>query len=302
MLFRSSVFRKIRKTLTKRVLGHLEEVATNEGNKYREFWLQYGPIVREGIAADFENREALAKLLRFKSSHHEDKTALVGLAEYVGRMKEGQTEIYFASGPEVRSIERNPNLEAFRAKGVEVLYLTDPVDEFVLNNLYEFEAKKFISIEDGNAKVSELKTGDTAEKPEEQKPDDKVPDGFDRVVSLFKDALGERVEDIRASGRLTTSVACLVSPTGAFSAALERVLNAGSTEFKPAKRVLELNPKHPLIDRLISLANDAENVHFVKNCGQQIYANLMLLDGVVPDPHETADRMLNFMNELAQKR
>lgn len=298
----NTVFRKIRKTLTKKVLGNIEELSTNDPEKYREFWTQFGPIVREGVASDYENKDLIAKLLRFKSSFGDDRTALVGLDTYIARMKEGQTEVYFASGPEVRAIERNPNLEAFRSRGTEVLYLTDPIDEFVLNNLYEFQEKRFVSIEDSNAKLAELKTESTPDKPAEEKKETPVPEGFDRVVALFKESLGERVEDIRSSDRLTNSVACLVSPQGAFSAALERVLNANSAEFKPAKRVLELNPQHPLITRLVALSESADNAGFVKSCGQQIYSNLMLIDGVLPDPHETADRMLDFMNELAMKR
>jgi len=298
----NTVFRKIRKTLTKRVLTQLDDMAKNESERYGKFWLQFGPIMREGIAADFENRDTIARLLRFKSSHGTDRTALVGLDDYLSRMIDGQTELYFASGPDVRSIERNPNLEAFRSRHVEVLYLTDPIDEFVINNLYEFSGKKFVSIEDGEAKVSELKATDSPEKPESEQSENKIPEGFDRVVSLFKEALGDKVEDIRASDRLTSSVACLVSPQGAFSAALERVLNSSSTEFKPAKRIMELNPKHPLIARLVGLSASADNIVFVKNCGEQILSNLMLLDGVLPDPHETADRMMSFMAELAQKR
>lgn len=298
----NSVFRKIRKTLTKRVLSHLEEMAKDNVEDYRKFWLQFGSIMREGIAADFENRDQIARLLRYKSSHGDDREVLVGLDDYVSRMKEGQTELYFASGPDVRSIERNPNLEAFRSRNVEVLYLTDPIDEFVINNLYEFSAKRFVSIEDSNAKVAEIAQQAAEQKPEEEKTEDKIPDGFDRVVTLFKEALGDRVEDIRASDRLTSSVACLVSKQGSFSAALERVLNTSSQEFKPAKRVLEINPKHPLITRLVGLPDSPDNIFFIKNCGQQIHSNLMLLDGVLPDPHETADRMLAFMSELAQKR
>ncbi len=298
----NTVFRKIRKTLTKRVLSHLEDMSKEKPEDYKKFWLQFGPIMREGIAADFENRDQIARLLRYRSSHGDDREALVGLEEYVARMKEGQNELYFASGPDVRSIERNPNLEAYRSRDVEVFYLTDPIDEFVINNLYEFTAKKFVSIEDRESKVGELKKAGGDDKPEGEKPENTIPEGFERVVTLFKEALGDKVEDICASDRLTSSVACLVSKQGAFSAALERVLNTSSQEFKPGKRVLEINPQHPLITRLVGLTESAENVLFVKNCGHQIYSNLMLLDGVLPDPHETADRMLSFMSELAEKR
>lgn len=299
-----TVFRKIRNVLVKKVLGRLSDLASEDADKYREFYAQFGVVLREGVSSDFTNRDAIAKLLRFKSSHGDDRDALMSLSDYTERMSEGQTQIYYASGPDTTTIERSPNLEAFRSRGLEVLYLTDPIDEFVLNHVGQFEDKTLVAIDASNVELP------GAAKSESEGDDDKstdegdtdVPGGFDRVLELFKEALGEKAEEVRKSDRLTTSPCCLVSPEGTMSAQLEKVLSHSSDEFQISKRILELNPTHPLVTRLAALTANTDHDEFVRNCGVQLFTNAQLMEGIVPDAHDTADRMMNFMEELAGTR
>lgn len=300
----NSVFRKIRNVLTKRVLSHLDKMGTSSADEYRKFYEQFGPVLREGVASDFENRDTLGKLLRFKSSHGDDRTAQVSLTDYVGRLSAEQTQIYYHTGPDLKSLERSPNMEAFTSRGIEVLYLTDPVDEFVLNHLGQFEEKELVSIDSAEVKLPDAakKEDDEDESAEEKKDKSASPVGFERVVELVKEALGDQVEDVRKSDRLTTSACCLVSPEGAPSAQLQKVLAQASDEFPGFKRVFELNPTHPLVARLCELSGNGDHEAFIKSCGSQLFTNAMLMEGLVPDVHSTTDRITRFMEELAGTR
>jgi molecular chaperone HtpG len=299
----NSVFRKIRNVLTKRVLSHLNKMGTNSADEYRKFYQQFGPVLREGVASDFENRDALGTLLRFQSSHGDDRTALISLAEYVERAADDQTQIYYHTGPDLKSLERSPNMEAFTSRGIEVLYLTDPVDEFVLNHLGQFEEKELVSIDSAEVKLpGTAEKKDDDDSSEEKKDETESPAGLDRVVELVKEALGDQVEDVRKSDRLTTSACCLVSPEGAPSAQLQKVLAQTSDEFSGVKRLFELNPTHPLVTRLCELSANSEHDAFVKQCGSQLFTNAMLMEGLVPDVHSATDRITGFMEELAGTR
>ena len=300
----NTVFRKIRTVLTKRVLSHLDKMGKNSADEYRKFYEQFGPVLREGVASDFENRDALGKLLRFQSSHGDDRDALVSLADYVERASDEQTQIYYHTGPDLKALERSPNMEAFTSRGIEVLYLTDPVDEFVLNHLGKFEEKDLVSIDSAEVKLpgAAEKKDDEEDSSEEKKDETAAPVGFDRVVELVKEALGEQVEDVRKSDRLTSSACCLVSPEGAPSAQLQKVLAQSSDEFSGVKRLFELNPTHPLVTRLCELSANSEHDAFIKSCGSQLFTNAMLMEGLVPDVHSTTDRITGFMEELAGSR
>lgn len=298
-----SVFRKIRKVLVKKVFSHLEGIAKESPDEYRTFYEQFGSTLREGVASDFENRDTLARLLRFRSSHGDDREAVISLTDYVSRMPDTQKQIFYVSGESISTIEKNPNLEAFRSRSVEVLYLIDPVDEFVLNHVNKFEDKDLVSIDSSDVDLPDLESSsdaDDADKSKDDKPQ-RSP-GFGTVLNLFREALGETVEDVRESNRLTTSACCLVNPEGAMSAQLQKVLSRATDDFQLTKRILEVNPTHPLVKHLSDLSANDEHAAFIKSCGQQFFANAMLAEGVVPDPHETSERMMGFMEELAQQR
>jgi len=301
----NTVFRRIRKVLVKKVLGHLEDLAQNDATLYRTFYLQFGVTIREGIAMDWENKDAIAKLLRFKSSHGDDRLELVSLADYVGRMSEDQKQIYYVGGPTVESLERLPNLEVFRARGIEVLYITDPVDEFVLNHLRTFENKELVPIDSALVELPETKKVDEAsgdDKPADAETKPEAPVGFSRVLELFKETLQDKVEDVRESNRLTTSPCCLVSPEGVLSPQLQKVLSQNSDNFELRKRILEINPQHPFLKRLSELSSNPQQEDFIRLCGQQLLTNTMLLEGVLLDAHEASDRMLDMMQQLAGQK
>lgn len=298
-----SVFRKIRKVLVRKIFSHLEGIAKESPEDYLKFYEQFGSTLREGVASDFENRDTLAKLLRFRSSHGDDRKAMISLSDYVSRMPEDQKQIFYVGGESLSTIEKNPNLEAFRSRNLEVLYLTDPVDEFVLSHVHKFEDKELVSIDSSDVDLPELKSSDDSTDSDQSSEEKSGPPaGFGTVLNLFRESLGDRVEDVRESKRLTTSACCLVNPEGAMSAQLQKVLSRASDDFQLTKRILEINPSHPLVRHLAGLSANDEHAEFIKTCGQQFFANAMLADGVVPDPHETSERMMGFMEELAQKR
>ena len=296
-----TVFRKIRKVLVKRVLGHIEKFAETPED-YAKFYGQFGTTLREGVASDFENRDAIAKLLRFRSSHGDDRAALTSLDDYASRMPEDQTQIYFVTGSDIRTIQRTPNLEAFTSRNFEVLYLIDPVDEFVLNHVGKFADKDIVSIDSAEVELPEAKTESKDGEDAESKTADDQPAGLNRVLELLKEGLGEKVEDVRVSQRLTTSACCLVTPEGGMSAQLQKVLSQASDDFQMAKRIFEINPKHALVQRLAGLSANSQHDEFIKSCGQQLFTNALMIEGVIPDAHDATDRMMGFMEELASSR
>jgi molecular chaperone HtpG len=302
----NTIFRKIQKVLVKRVLGHLDKMSADDSEAYLKFYEQFGVMLREGIATDFESRDPLSKLLRFRSSDGDNREAMISLDEYIARTSEEQKQIYYISGVDLPTIERNPNLEAFRSRGLEVLYLIDPVDEFVLNHLGKFDEKDLMPIDSSDVEFPEKKTADGEEKSDEEKSDETkssdAPAGFETVVALFKEALGEKVAEVKESKRLTTSPCCLVNQDGGMSAQLQKVLGQSTEGFPMSSRILELNTQHPLVQQLATLSANADHVAFVKSCGEQLYTNAMLADGNIPDPHEASDRIMGFMEELANTR
>lgn len=297
----NTIFRKIRKVLVKRVLDHLAKLADEETETYQTYYKQFGPMLREGVATDFEHREAVAKLLRFPSSRDD---GLTSLDAYVERAGEKQKQIYYLGGPDLGSIKKSPNLELFQKRGVEVLLLTDPLDEIVLSNLGRYQDHELVSIDAADVELPESEDAKSEEEKAEEKSEtkDEVPTGFERVLTLFRDALGDEVEDVRRSKRLIDSPCCLVNPSGTASTQIQKVMHLTNKDFAMAKRIFEINPQAPLIRRLAELTANADHDNFVRDCGRQLYANALLMEGLAPDPEGTADRMYQFMNELAAKR
>lgn len=299
----NTVFRKIRKVLVKRILDHLESLAGDKPDDYRAFYKQFGPVLREGISTDFENRERIAGLLRFPSSKADDPEQPTSLDEYLSRAREDQKQIYYISGPDLASLRKNPNLEMFHRNDLEVLYLTDPVDEVVLSNLHTYKDKTLASIDSADVELPE--SVEEQDKPDEESESEKEETseaGVQKVLELFREALGDRVAEVRESKRLTDSPCCLVNPQGGVSAQLQKVLQMTQQDFQMQKRIFEVNPRAKLIKRLSSLAPNEQHHEFIRECGQQLYANALLLEGTAPDVQETVTRMQTFMDELAEKR
>ena len=291
----STVIRRIRNTLVKGVFDRLDVLARDQPDEYLKFYEQFGPILKEGVAHDFPNRERIAKLLRFASSKTTGPDKPTSLEEYVGRALPDQKQIYYFGGPDLSSIQKSPNLEIFHRRGIEVLYLTDPVDEFVMSSLGKFQDKPLTSIDSADLELP----GTDAEEKKEPEP----PTGpFARVLELFREALGDRVQEVRESKRLTDSPCCLVTADGGLSTQMQRLLQRANRDFAVTKRILEVNPSAPLIRRLASLSANREHDAFIKQCGLQLWSNAQILEGGVDEPEALVSRVQSFMEEAADKR
>ena len=228
----------------KKVLGMLEDLAANQPEQYAEFWQQFGRVMKEGPGEDFANKERIAGLLRFASTHADTDSQTVSLKDYVGRMKEGQTAIYAIAADSFAAAKHSPHLEIFRKKGIEVLLLSDRVDEWLMSNLAEFDGKPIKSVAKGDLDLGALE--DEAEKTAQKEAEETMKP----LVERIKTTLGERVKDVRVTHRLTDSPACLVTGEGDMSANLERLLKAAGQAAPTVKPTLEINPAHTLVTRM----------------------------------------------------
>ena len=243
LLQESRDVKAIREGSTKKVLSMLEDVAENQKDTYAEFWAQFGNVLKEGIGEDFANRERLAKLLRFASTQADSG---VSLADYVGRMKEGQEAIYVITADSLAAAKASPQLEIFRKKGLEVLLLVDRVDEWMLSHLYEFDGHPITSVAKGAVDLGKLQDED------EKKAAEAAAEAARPLIERLKKALGERVKDVRASTRLVDSPACVVVEEGDMSTHLARMLKAAGQEAPRAQPILEINAEHALVKKLDS--------------------------------------------------
>ncbi|MEZ6123078.1 MAG: molecular chaperone HtpG [Planctomycetaceae bacterium] len=302
----NTVFRKMKKVITKKVLEHLDELSAENKSAYEKFYGEFGGVLREGIGEDFDNRDRLAKLLRFRSTSSTAEGDLVSLAGYVERCGEGQKQIYFATGTSRDAVLRDPNLEIFRKRNLEVLILTDPVDEYVLSTLHSFDDRDIVCVDSADLKLPESDDSTDSSKTDdssETKPDaNDLPGGFGNLLSVIRESLGDAVEDVRKSERLTESACCLVNAKGAQSTTMQKVLQVNVPDFEMAKMILEINPDAPLIRRLSEIAVNDDNRAFIQQCGQQLYANAMIMAGLAPNGQEMAHRIQDFMLELASQR
>jgi molecular chaperone HtpG len=260
---------KIQSRLVKRVFSELKKKAEKTPEDYEVFWEAFGAVLKEGVYEDFANRETILELCRFRSTNGE---GLSDLGSYVGRMKDGQDAIYYITGQDFEQVSASPQLEGFRAKGIEVLLLTDPVDEFWLPSAGNYQEKPFKSITQGITDLDKLADKDAEDEKSAKK---KPPAGMDQLIAFFKTTLEGSVKDVRVSERLTDSSVCLVAGEGDMDMNLERLLKQhGRVEAKMASlRILELNPQHALIKRLAKRAKDEK-----KNTAELADAARLLLD------------------------
>jgi len=236
--------RAIREGSTKRVLALLEDLAENQKDKYAGFWKEFGKVMKEGVGEDFGNKERIAKLLRFSTTHNDTPEQPVSLADYVGRMKEGQDKIYYVTADSFLAAKNSPHLEVFRKKGIEVLLLAERVDEWMASHLTEFDGKQLVSVAKGDLDLGKLE--DEAEKKEHEQSETE----FKELTEKIKKALGDKVKEVRVTHRLTDSPACLVSDEYDMSGNLARLLKAAGQKAPDSQPIMEINPKHPLITRL----------------------------------------------------
>ncbi|NJD25308.1 MAG: molecular chaperone HtpG [Betaproteobacteria bacterium] len=238
----------IRSGCTRKVLAMLEGLATSEDavdkEKYAKFWEAFGSVLKEGVGEDHANKDRIAGLLRFASTHGDGEQQTVSLADYIGRMKEGQEKIYYVTAETFNAARNSPHLEIFKKKGIEVLLLTDRVDEWVVGHLTEFEGKPLQSVAKGGLDLGKL------EDEEEKKEAEKAADEYKELLEKVKAALGDKVKDVRVTHRLTDSPSCLVSDEYDPSGNLARILKAAGQKAPDVKPILEINPSHPAVQRL----------------------------------------------------
>ena len=277
---------RIGKAVVRRILSELKKMHDKKPEEYDELWSQFGVVLKEGMYEDADNREKLLAISRFHSS---EMDGLTGLSDYVSRMKEGQDVIYYLSADTITSAEMSPHLEGFKARGIEVLYLTDPVDEFWLPLVPEFEGKSFASITKGGVDIDKFEASDDA------KTDDETPD-VDKLIAAMKEALGSSVADIRISKTLTDSPACLVADEGGMDIQMQRLMKAHDPNFQDQPRILEVNPKHDLVQGLNKLVATGTDGALVNDAAFMMFEQSLILEGKPPqDVAAFSQRMTRLM-------
>ena len=281
----SPVMGKIKNVLTGRILSLLEDWAKNDQEKYDKFFTNFGLLFKTGLSTDFGNRDRLIDLLRFESTKTE-KGKLTSLKDYVAGMQEDQKEIYYLTGESRAAVELNPNLEYFRKRGIEVLFFIDPADIFNIPQLHDYDEKPIKGIETADL---DLKSD------EENKADSLTEDESKSLFSLFKETLGDKVEDVVESKRLVDSAATLVVGASGMDRQMERMMKMMNQDIPGSKKILEINPSHPLIKNLAHIHENNDDESLLKSCILQVYEGALLIDGNMDSPTEFVARMTEIM-------
>ncbi len=275
----------LRTAVTKRVLGMLEKLAKNDPEKYQSFWAEFGQVLKEGPAEDFANKEKIAGLLRFASTHSNEAAHTVSLSDYVERMKEGQSKIYYIVADSHEAAANSPHLELLRKKGIEVLLMPERIDEWLINHLTEFDGKQLHSVTRGDLELGELE--DAAEKEAQEK----LETESEGLVKRVKEVLGDKVAEVKVTSRLTDTPACVVAGAGEMSSQMIKLMQAAGQAVPESKPVFEINPEHPLVKRL-----DTEQDEEV--FGQ--WADLLLQQAQLSEKGSLADpsAFIKLMNKM----
>ena len=280
----------MRTALTKRALDSLEKLAKKDAATYQSFWEEFGQVLKEGPAEDFANKEKISKLLRFTSTTSDSEVQNQSLTDYISRMKEGQDKIYFVAAENYHTAKNSPHLEVFRKRDIEVLVLTDRIDEWLMNQLVEFDGKQFQDVTKGSLDLGEL---DDEEAKEEQ---EKVEKEFKSLLDKIKEVLEDRVEEVRITHRLTDSPACLVVNDDEMGMQMRRILESAGQEVPETKRIFEINPEHPLVNKL----NDEQDMDRFKDLSLVIFEQAMLAEGSsLDEPASYVQRLNKLLLELS---
>jgi molecular chaperone HtpG len=296
----SALVAKLKKVLTRRFLKFLGEQAREDAEKYNGFFADFGIYLKEGVTSDYAYRDEIAKLLRFESSNSE-AGKLISLEDYIERMVEGQKEIYYINGPSRTTAESGPYVEAFRKRNIEIIYTLEPIDDFVMNHIGEFDGKKLVSADRGDLDLSAIKsTGDAEEKEAESALE---PEVVKSLTGWIKDALGDRVKEVVVSKRLVESPAIVVNPDSYMTSTMERVMQAARLEkgesFQEAgTKNLEINTGHSLIKQLSLLRGTDES--FAKNIIEQIFDNALIQAGLMVDPRKMVERSYKILERATK--
>ena len=287
ILQESKDIKAIREGCTKKVLGLLEDMAANDSEKFARFWGEFGQVIKEGVGMDFANKEKIAGLLRFASTHADTSAETVSLSDYIGRMKEGQDKIYYITADSFNAAKNSPHLEVFRKKGIEVLLLSARVDEWVVGSLTEFKEKQLVSVAKGGLDLGSLE--DEAEKQDQEKQATEYKELTDKI----KASLNGRVKEVRITHRLTDSPACLVADENDMSGNMARMLKAAGQKIPESQPFLEINPQHPVVMRLKD-----ETRHFEDWAAVLFDQALLAEGGQLDDPAGFVKRVNQLMLEM----
>ena len=289
----TAMISRINKILTNQVIQKLKEMASKDPEKYLAFWSEFGLFLKEGVAANDNNRDELSTLLRFHSTTILDQWT--SLDEYLEHMKPGQDKIYYILGDDESSVSRSPHLDYFQTHCYEVLTLTDPVDSFMLLGLREYKEFSLQNVAASDLNLPEQ--SEEVEKNEQEKPPSLSDEAVDGLVNIFKDILGERVSDVRITDRLTNSVARLVDAKGSLGQEMQRVYRIMDRDYKIPKKVLEINPDHPILQKISQLPEDDHRRELIV---EQVFESTLLIEGLHPDPASMIPRIQELMESALE--
>ncbi|MCK5918601.1 MAG: molecular chaperone HtpG [Cocleimonas sp.] len=286
----NSTVDSMRKASVKKILGLLEKMAKKDDGQYASFWKEFGQAIKEGVVEDHDNKDRIAKLFRFSSTETDNSEQTISLESYVERMQEGQDKIFYVSAETFNAAKNSPHLEIFRKKGIEVLLLSDRVDEWMMGSFTEFDGKKLQSVAKGDLDLGEL---DSDEDKEEQK---KVEDEAASIVKQLKEELGDKVEDVRVSHRLTSSPSCLILSEQDMALYMQQMMKQAGHEMPSSKPVLEINPAHPLLARMTAETDDDK----FKEWASVLFDQALLAEGgQLEDPAGFVHKLNSLMLEMS---
>ncbi len=284
--------RRIREIISRQVLEKLEEMATKDQERYKKFWREHGRIFKQGYT-DYKNRERFVELLRFNSSRFSDADALTSLKEYVARMKPSQGAIYYILGEGRQQIEKSPYLESLKENAVEVLYLYEPIDEFVLRSIGKYKEKEIKPVEHISEEEINKIRGDT-KTPEEIR-------GVDKLISRIKEVLKDKISDVKTSSRLTHSPLCLVNASGDMSSQMQKIIQMVTKDTSIPRYIMEINPSHPIVKELISQLQDNGDNPEIDETICFLFDIALLQNGYVPEVSSLADRAIRIVERAWKK-
>lgn len=294
MLQNNPVIDKIRKTLVGKILGKLKEMAEKEPENYKTFWKEFGPVLKEGLHTDYENKDKLLELVRFQSSMSETECDLVSLEQYTKRMREDQKDIYYISGESRSIVEKSPHLEIFKEKSIEVLFMVDPIDEWIVHDIFNYDGKQLKSVTQGDLDLGELGK-------EEKDIKKKAESKFKKLSKRIEDILSEQIKEVRITTRLKDSPACLVADDNGMSSQMEKLMKSMGQDVPVSKRILEINAQHPILQNLNSRYEKDPKDTELEEWVHLIYEQALIAEGqMVPDPLAYSQRINKILAKVSE--
>ena len=292
MLQNNPAVAKISKSLVGKILRELKKIAEKDKAKYTQFWNEFGQVLKEGLYEDLERKDTLLELARFSNNENDD---LISLEDYVNAMDKNQKDIYYIAADTKSQALSSPHLEGFKSKGIKVLVMADPIDQFWLSMAGQFKEKNFVSITQGEIDLDNIKSDKKDPKNKDTKKDD-VDKRFTNLIAHLKASLGQNVKDIRLTSKLTDSPACLVADKGDMDVAMENLMKQRDPNYQGAPRILEINPEHALVEKMNKLLSDKKHNNLVDDAGTLLFEQARMMEGKLPsDPTKFAKIMNNFL-------